>query len=80
MAVDTLYIIDTSSLVSLQRWRPQAANAAVWQRLDELVRDNRLVSSEEVYREIRAGKDALARWATRYKKRNALFQKAPAST
>ena len=76
MTANTLYVIDTSSLVSLQRWRPQSTNATVWRHLDEMVHGDRLVGPDEVYREIREGKDALARWAIRYKQQNALFKKA----
>src|SRR5437016_4635520 len=68
-----LYIIDTSSLIGLHNWRPPAKHRSVWEKLDRLVDGDRLISPQEVYEELRAGKDAIARWATRRKKTGRLF-------
>src|SRR3972149_5188221 len=70
-----LYIIDTSSLIDLQRWRPLSIHRQVWEKLDRLIDNDRLVSPQEVYEEIRDGKDALARWAMRHKKKRQLLKK-----
>src|SRR3972149_4938613 len=75
MDVDTLYIIDTSSLIDLQRWRPLSKHRTIWQKLDGMIRDNRLIGPEQVYEELRAGKDTLARWAANHKKSRQLFKK-----
>lgn len=71
----TVYIIDTSSLVTLHRWRPPGKNRKVWQDLDGLIRDDMLVAPDEVYDEIQAGQDALSRWAKRRKQQNQLFKR-----
>ena len=75
MDVPTLYIVDASSLIVLARHRPARRHARLWQRLDELIRNDDLISPEEVYEELRAGNDALATWAKRYKKERRLFKK-----
>jgi hypothetical protein len=75
MAADTIYIIDTSSLIDLQRWRPLAKHRVIWQKLDGLIRDGRLIGPEQVYSELRAGKDSLAKWAVSHKKGGQFFKK-----
>ncbi len=72
-----LYIIDTSSLIGLHKWRPPSKNrpVSVWEKLDTLIDSKRLISPQEVYEELRAGKDAVARWAARRKKNSQLFTK-----
>jgi hypothetical protein len=75
MTIDTIYIIDTSSLIDLQRWRPQNKHGAVWQKLDGMIRDCRLIAPEQVYDELRTGKDSLAKWAASHKKGGRLFKK-----
>ena len=71
----SLYVIDTSSLIGLQNWRPMGKHHAVWTRLDEFIESDQLISPIEVYEELRQGKDAVAKWAIRYKKRGQLFKK-----
>ena len=75
MSEHSLYIIDTSSLIGLHNWRPQAKHSSVWEKLDVLINSGQLVSPQEVYEELRMGKDAVARWAARRKKSSALFTK-----
>jgi hypothetical protein len=73
--MDALYIIDTSSLVSLHNWRPPSRNRGVWEKLTQLAHVDRLISPMEVYDELRAGNDALARWALQRKKGGRLFKR-----
>jgi Domain of unknown function (DUF4411) len=47
-------------------------------KLDTLIDSDRLISPYEVYEELRAGKDAVARWAVRRKKSGHLFKKTSA--
>lgn len=70
-----VYIIDTSSLVTLHQWRPPRNNRVVWENLDRLINDGRLIAPHEVYEELTAGEDALSRWAKRRKKEGGLFRK-----
>jgi hypothetical protein len=75
MDVPPLYIVDTSSLIGLYNWRPPRSHRPVWEKLENLIRNDRLISPEQVYDEIRAGTDALATWALRRKKRRILFKR-----
>jgi hypothetical protein len=70
-----LYVIDASSLIVLARHRPARQHARIWQRLDELIRGERLLSPEEVYVELNQGSDVLLEWARKYKKEKKLFRK-----
>jgi hypothetical protein len=69
------YIIDASSLIVLARYRPARRHPRIWQRLDELMGNERLISPEEVYHELKQGSDALLEWAKKCKKENKLFKK-----
>ncbi len=59
------YCIDTSALLDAWiRWYPNDLFPTLWERMDCLIEENRLVSSEEVLRELeRKEGDALHRWA-----------------
>jgi hypothetical protein len=56
-----VYSLDTSALLDgLERYYPESAFPALWERVDDLIADGQLVASEEVVEE--AGKkDALAK-------------------
>ncbi len=58
-----VYCIDTSSLVALWHWHPIRANSGVWERLDELIEQHRLVAPRIVLEEIHRQDDALLVWA-----------------
>lgn len=61
------YCIDTSSLMDAWvRWYPPDIFSGVWDRLDALVADGALVSSEEVMREIERKEDSLYLWAKKH--------------
>jgi hypothetical protein len=75
MELPPLYIIDASSLIKLARHRSPGRYARMWQRLDELIRNERLISAEEVYVELKQGTDALVEWTRKYRKENRLFRR-----
>jgi len=68
---DTIYCIDTSSLVNLRLWRPRKRYREVWERLDELIGQGRLIAPKEVLEELHDRDDALLRWA---RKRKPMFR------
>lgn len=72
----SLYCIDTSSLVGLWRWHPISANPGVWERLDELIQEHRLVAPRLVLEEVHRQDDALLEWARRRKQ--TLFRRTSA--
>lgn len=65
---DNLYIIDTSSLVKLNRNNPLDVFPSIWEKLKLLADNNRLIAPREVLNEIRLNDDMLSRWAKNQKK------------
>ena len=62
------YVIDSSSLIELMRMNPIDIFVTVWEKIDELINEGRMVSHEYVLDEIRRGDDDLKKWANRHKK------------
>ncbi|MBU2100687.1 DUF4411 family protein [Candidatus Micrarchaeota archaeon] len=65
---ETCYVIDTSSLVKLNRENPLDVYPGVWNKLEELVNTDRLIAPIEVLREISNNDDQLTKWAKKQKK------------
>ena len=65
------YIIDTSSLIELNKHNPMDIYPGPWSRIESLINSDRLVSPKEVLDEIRQIDDNLADWA---KKQDKLFK------
>jgi len=59
----TVYCIDTSSLVNLRLWWSRTRNQLVWQRVDDLIRQDRLIAPKQVLEELHDRDDTLLRWA-----------------
>ena len=67
-----IYCIDTSSLLAAWNERYPIANVpGFWERLDDLITDERITSPLEVRNEIKKKEDGLAQWL---KDRPSLFQ------
>jgi len=64
------YAVDTCSFTQLGRSYPPDVFPGVWEKVEQLISDQVLCSSEEIYIEIVAEDDALADWA---KKRKQIF-------
>jgi len=63
-----IYVVDTSSLVNVQRTYPLAVFPGVWDDLSELAGKGRLVSAREVFNELaRGGDDEIHQWAKNHK-------------
>lgn len=61
MAAMPVYSVDTSALIDgLDRYYPQDAFPALWQRIDDLIDEGRFLLSEEVWEEVQS-KDAVAK-------------------
>lgn len=65
------YIIDSSSLMALNRHNPLDVFPTVWRKIESLIKKGLLLAPKEVLNEIIAGDDQLAKWA---KKQNKLFR------
>ena len=62
------YIIDTSSLVKLNRENPLDVYPSVWEKLETLATAGRLIAPREVFNEINQNDDQLSNWAKKQKK------------
>jgi hypothetical protein len=60
------YIIDTSSLIELNKHNPMDIYHSPWQKMDGLVKSGRLFAPREVLDEIIRFDDALAEWAKKH--------------
>jgi len=61
------YIIDTSSLIKLNRDNPLDVFPSIWKNLSTLVKDDRLIAPKEVLNEIKQNDDQLCTWAKKQK-------------
>jgi len=62
------YIIDTSSLVELNRKNPLDVYPSVWNKMEHLITENRLIAPKEVLNEVIKNDDQLAKWIKKQKK------------
>ncbi|MEA1994201.1 MAG: DUF4411 family protein [Euryarchaeota archaeon] len=58
----TLYIIDTSSLIELNKHNPMDIYPGVWKKMEGLVQSNLLFAPKEVLNEITQIDDPLSEW------------------
>jgi len=58
-----IYVVDTCSFTTLHKIYPKVVFPGVWEKVDELIESERLISVDEVYHEISRQDDALAKWA-----------------
>lgn len=61
---ENLYIIDTSSLIELQRRYPSDIFPSVWEHIHDLAVARRLIAPIEVKKELLEGYDILLKWVT----------------
>ena len=66
---NSVYVIDSSALIDLARWYPADMKIfrPIWDKIEELIVNNRLFSHYEVYREITAGSDLMVDWCKDHK-------------
>jgi len=65
------YCIDTSALINLTRWYPRNNFPSLWEKIETLVSEGRLIAPNYVLKEIEQAtdkKDELLKWAKKYKK------------
>jgi len=63
-----IYIIDSSSLIELNKHSAMDVFVSVWKNISNLIDNDRLVAPKEVLNEIKDYDDALANWAKQQKK------------
>ena len=59
----SVYIIDTSSLIELNKHNPMDIYQTPWKKMNGLVKSGRLYAPKEVFDEINRFDDVLAEWA-----------------
>lgn len=65
---NNVYIIDSSSLIELNRHNAMDVYVTVWKNISKLISNKRLVAPKEVLKEISDSDDVLAKWAKEQKK------------
>jgi len=65
-----IYCIDTSALINLTRYPgyPKDIFPAIWEKLEDMIKRDELISHIEVYREIEKRKDPIYQWCKKHKK------------
>lgn len=58
----SVYVIDSSALIDLKDLYPKSVFENVWSKLTNLIQINRMISSTEVFREIKKKEDDLLSW------------------
>ena len=61
------YVIDTSSLIDLNRFNPIDLYPSVWKKLENLINKGQLISPIEVFNELKKQDDGVAEWAKKNK-------------
>ena len=62
-----IYSMDTSGWTSLKRGYPASNFPSLWQNVDYLAKNNRLISPDQVYAELEKQDDELLKWAKLHK-------------
>jgi hypothetical protein len=71
-SADSFYCVDASAFIDL-RWRyPKDVFPGVWNRISDLAKERRLISPQEVRRELHGKADEVLQWA---KMRPSVFQR-----
>lgn len=60
---ENCYIIDTSSLVELNKHNPMDVYQSVWKKMEQLIKNGRLLAPKEVFHEISSIDDQLKEWS-----------------
>lgn len=61
-----IYCIDTSSLINLKRYYPRKVLGPLWDLMEDLVSQHRLVAPHEVLRELQPTDDEAHAWAKKH--------------
>ena len=61
------YVIDTSSLIDLNKFNPIDLYPSVWKKLEILINKGQLIAPVEVFNEVTRQDDAVAEWAKKHK-------------
>jgi hypothetical protein len=65
---NNVYIIDSSSLIELNKHHAMDVFVSVWKNISELIKNDKFIAPREVLKEIENFDDSLAKWAKKQKK------------
>ncbi len=68
MEKKNFYIIDSCSLIDLNRHNPIDVFPTLWQKIGDLIDSNMMISHIEVFNEVTQQDDILSEWLKKYKK------------
>ena len=68
MKILNYYVIDSSSLIELNRRYPIDVFPTLWKNVEDLINDGYLISHKEVFKEISVMDDSLNKWAKKQKR------------
>ena len=68
MTTINYYVIDSSSLIELNRRYPIDVFPTLWKNMEKLIEKGHLISHKEVLKEISIMDDSLKKWAKQQKK------------
>lgn len=63
-----LYVVDTSEWINLFRYYPEKTFPRLWENIETLIYDERMVSHKIVLDEIQRGNDKLVKWCKDHRK------------
>lgn len=66
--VKNFYVIDTSSLIDLNKHNPLDVFPTLWKKIESLINSDMLISHKEVFNEISQQDDQLFEWSKKNKK------------
>lgn len=58
-----VYVIDTCSLIAMTETYPQDVFPGVWEKVEDLIDEGKIISAEDVYEELSSKDDDLYKWA-----------------
>jgi hypothetical protein len=74
MSGNNLYVIDTSSLVTMKFAYRNTVFPSLWKNVDQLIVDGRIIAPIQVLDELHRKDDKVYRWAQDHKNANRLFR------
>ena len=65
-----VFCVDTSAFIDAwERYYPQDVFPGLWDQFDDLMEEGTIISSIEVYKEMKKKSDGVVQWARRHRKR-----------
>ncbi len=66
--MNSIYIVDSSAWINLSQNYPKDVFSGLWASIENLIKNQRIISPKEVYKEIERRDDELAIWSKKHRK------------